>query len=168
MANTRFPLILNGIKFQVNPQNLSIEKPLVYQELATQSGIQYQIWYDRPEVLTIQGISAGETAFRELLFLKENFETTSLSRISELFYKTQVYKGFITNLVVGHSLNEHLRFPYQLNFQLFHGERFNIQDLSLEAPQGIIGQVSGVLEETVNAPIARSSNALGKLFGKVI
>ena len=168
MANTRFPLILNGIKFQVNPLNLSIDKPLVYQQLPTQAGIQYQVWYDSPEVLGIQGISAGETAFRELLFLKQNFENTNLSSPSELFYKTQTYKGFITNLTVGHSIDTHLRFPYQINFQLLHGEKFNIQDFSLEAPRGIIGAASSFIEENINAPIARAENALGKLFGKVI
>jgi len=167
MANTRFPLILNNIRFQVNPRNISVNKPLLYQELATQHGVRYQIWYDRPETLTIQGMSAGDTAFRELLFLKQNFERTTSNKISELFYKTKVYRGFITQLTVGHSVDEHLRFPYQIEFQLLQGEQFNIHDFSLEA-SGLLSRPLNFLEENINAPIARSEKALGTLFGRVI
>jgi len=35
-------------------------------------------------------------------------------------------------------------------------------------PSGIIGEATNLLEETINAPIARADAALGQLFGKII
>ena len=44
---------------------------------------------------------------------------------------------------------------------------FNIQDFSLESSGGIISGVTGLLEEVINAPIARADNALNQTFGKI-
>ena len=151
----------------MNPTNISVSKPLVRGELPTQGGIRYQFWYDSPEVVTIAGISAGETAYQELQSLKRNFEVTSSQRLSELFYKTKIYRGFINSIVVGHSVDAHLRFPYQIDFQLVHGEQFNIHDLALQ-PGGLLETATDFLEENINAPIARTSRALRKVFGKVV
>lgn len=166
MANTKFPFIINGIKFQVNPTSLSIKKPITKGTLPTVGGVRFQIWYNSPEVLTIQGLAAGQTAFNELYFLKNNFEKTKSKSYSELFYKTKIYKGFIDSVDIGHSVDVHQRFPYTIVFQFLHGEQFNIQDLSLE-PSGLLGEVSGFLEENINAPIARTEKALGQVFGKI-
>ena len=167
MDNTKFPLILNGVKFQVNPINLNISKPILKAPLNTQGGTRFQIWYNLPEVLKINGIAGGDTAFKELSFLKQNFERTRTTALSELYYKTRIYRGFIDSLEVGHSLQSHQRFPYGIVFQLIQGEQFNIQDFSLESSGGIISGVTGLLEEVINAPIARADNALNQTFGKI-
>ena len=167
MANTKFPLTLNGVRFQVNPMNLSIEKPIVKGDLATQGGIRYQIWYDHPEQLTIEGMSAGETAYSELLFLKQQYERTNTLRHSELFYKSTVYRGFIETMTIGHGVDAHLRFPYSITFQLLAGEQFKVEDFALE-PRGLLGEFQGILEETINVPIAGAERALGQAFGRVI
>jgi hypothetical protein len=167
MANTKFPLILNGVKFLVNPRSIRVSSPLVYGNLPTQAGIRYQIWYGQPEVITITGWSAGESAYSELLSLKNNFEYTTTNTLSSLYYKSTVYKGFMTNLSVGSTLDAFLRFPYEITFQLVAGETFNIHDLSLE-PSGIIGEAQDFLEENINAPIARAANAFNKTLGKII
>lgn len=164
---TKFPLILNGVRFQVNPTNLTIKSAITLGELPTQNGIRYQIWFSTPQVLTINGTSAGDTAYRELLFLKENFEQTSSTAMSELFYKTKKYKGFIKNLDVGHSLDAHLRFPYTITFQLLQGERFNIQDFSLSTV-GAISNALAPLTNVINEPISRFENSLNNVFGKLI
>jgi len=167
MSNTKFPLIINGVKFLVNPRSIRVTSPLVYGNLQTQGGIIYQIWYSQPEMIVITGWSAGESAYSELLSLKSNFEYTTTNNLSELYYKLTAYKGFITNLTVGHSLDNFLRFPYEINFQLLAGQSFNIHDLSLQ-PSGIVGEAQDFLEENINAPIARASNALNKTLGKFI
>ena len=161
----RFPLILNNVRFQVNPRNLRIRKPLIFGDLATQEGIQYQIWYNAPEMLTITGISAGESAYQELLFLKNSFESST--KISELFYKTKIYRGFMKSLEVGHTLDEHLRFPYTIEFQMLHGESFNIHDFALN-PTGALSRASNFIQEKIGAPISNASRALNKALGKII
>lgn len=167
MANLKFPLILNGVKFKVNPTSLSISKPLVKSELPTKTGVRYQIWFDHPETLTISGISAGESAYRELLSLKRNFERTNSTNLSQLFYKTKNYRGFIDTITVTHAVGEHQRFPYTIVFQLLQGEQFNIQDFALD-PRGIIGEGLGLIEQNINEPIARAERALGQVLGKII
>lgn len=166
MSNSRYPLILNGVKFQVNPRNLSIVKPIVKGTLNTQSGTHFQIWYNAPEILTINGISAGDTAYAELSFLKQNFERTSSSVLSELFYKSQVYRGFIDSVTVGHGVDNHERWPYQITFQLIYGEKFKIQDFSLN-PTGAISQATGFLENIINAPISRATSSLNQTYGRL-
>ena len=166
MANTRYPLILNGVKFQVNPINLSITKPIVKGRLATQSGTRFQIWYNEAEVLTINGISAGDTAYAELSFLKQNFERTSSNALSQLFYKSQLYRGFIDSITVGHGTSAHERWPYTVVFQLIYGEEFKIQDFSMN-PTGAISQATGFLENVINAPISRATSALNQTYGRL-
>jgi hypothetical protein len=164
---TKFPLILNNIKFQVNPKNIRVTKPLVVADVATQAGIKYQIWYNQPELIVITGISAGDSAYKELMFLKQNFEVTSSSRLSQLFYKTTIYTGFIRKLEVGHNLDEHLRFPYTIDFQLVQGQKFNIEDFALQ-PEGALSRATSFLEDNINAPISRFENSLDSVFKKLI
>lgn len=166
MANTKYPLILNGIKFQVNPTALSVTKPILKGKMDTMSGTRFQIWYNQAEVLKIKGIAAGETAYRELLFLKQQYERTSTSAVSELYYKTKIYRGFIDSVGVGHSTQQHQRFPYDIEFQLLYGEKFNIHDFALQ-PSGILGAAASLLEENINAPIARADKVLGQAFGNL-
>ena len=168
MANTRFPLKINGVNFQVNPTSLSIKKPIVKGSLNTQDGVRFQIWYNQPEVLTISGLSTGQSAYAELQFLKQNYEVTATTTISTLFYKTNVYHGFIDSVEVGHSVDRHQRWPYQIVFQLIQGEQFNIQDFALQPSTGLLGQVAGLLEQNINAPIARATGSLGAAIHKII
>lgn len=170
MANTKFPLKLNGVNFQVNPTNLSVKKPIVKGSLSTQSGVRFQIWYNQPEILTISGLSTGQSAYAELQFLKQNYEITNTTNISTLFYKTKNYRGFIDSIEVGHSIDRHQRWPYTIQFQLIQGEQFNIMDFALQpsTSTGPFGQVTGALEQNINAPIARATTALGAVMGKII
>jgi hypothetical protein len=168
MANTKFPLKLNGINFQVNPTNLSVSKPIVKGSLSTQSGVRFQIWYNQPEVLTISGLSTGQSAYAELQFLKQNYEITNTQNISTLFYKTKNYRGFIDSIEVGHSIDRHQRWPYTIQFQLIQGEQFNIQDFALQPSTSALGQLTNLLEQNINAPIARANQALGSVLGKII
>lgn len=166
MSNARFPLIINGVKFQVNPTNISVTKPVLKGELNTQGGKRFQIWYNLPEVLKINGIAGGDTAYRELSFLKQNFERTVSTAISYLFYKTKIYRGFVDSVTVGHTIQTHERWPYEVIFQLIQGEQFNVQDFTLQ-PSGLVGEATGILEEVINAPIARADVALGQTYGKL-
>jgi len=114
----------------VNPTGLNIQKGVIFAPLNTQGGVKYQVWYDAPEILTITGESAMSTAYNELLFLKNNFERTN--KVSELFYKTRLYKGFITNMQIDHNILGHPnRFSYTVTFQLLFGEKFAIEDFAL-------------------------------------
>ncbi len=148
MAKT-FPLQINNLRFSVNPTSLSISKPVTYQDLPTQSGVIYQVWYDSPEVLTIAGESAGKTAFQELGFLKRNFERTD--KVSELFYKTRLYRGFITQMNVEHAIGHINRFTYNITFQLLQGEQFAFEDFSLTRLDiGFVGEGLRKLESKIN------------------
>jgi len=167
MANTKFPLKLNGVSFLVNPTNISVKKPIVKGSLNTQGGVRFQVWYNEPEILIINGISTGQSAYAELQFLKQNYEVTKTTNLSTLFYKTKNYRGFIDSIEVGHSIDRHQRWPYTIQFQLLQGEQFNIQDFALQ-PSGLVGQVTNLLEQNINAPIARATGALGSALGKII
>jgi len=168
MANTKYPLKINGVNFQVNPTNLSITKPIVKGSVSTQAGVRFQIWYNQPEILTINGLSTGTTAQAELMFLKRNYEVTNTTNISTLFYKTKNYRGFIDSIEVGHSIDRHQRWPYTIVFQFLQGEQFNIQDFSLAPSSGVLGTALNTLTQTVNAPIARANVALGSVLGKFV
>ena len=163
---TRFPLQLNNIRFSVNPTNLTIAKGVNYGTLPTQGGVKYHIWYDTPEMLTISGVSAGKTAFAELLNLKRHFERTD--KVSELFYKTSIYKGFITNLTVEHSTSHINEFVYTLQFQLLFGERFNIEDFSLTGQEaGIVSNTIHNLATFLNEPIRGFENTIERLVNRI-
>jgi hypothetical protein len=156
----KYPLILNGVRFYVNPTSLKIKNSLAISSLATHSGVKYVVWYDSPAQLTISGFSAEDTAYKELLFLKENFENTD--KISTLFYKTTVYTGIITSLNVDYSYDNPNKFPYSIEFQLLFGQKFKIEDFALQAT-GIIGGLMGDLttalstvDSNVNIAIADS------------
>lgn len=164
---TRFPLILNGVRFRVNPTSLQIQKTVSYGTLATQSGVKYQIWYNNPEVLTISGTAAGVTAFQELLLLKQNYDvTTSPGKTSRLFYKTRLYTGFITALDVTHAVTAHNRFQYNIVFQLLQGQQFKPEDFALQ-PTGILGDAASTFSQVINEPIAGVERSIDKLFGKL-
>ena len=140
---TRYVIQINNLRFYVNPTGLNIQKGVVVAPLNTQGGVKYQVWYDAPEVLTITGACAGNTAYNELLFLKNNFENTN--KVSQLFYKTRLYSGFIQNLQVDHNILDHPnKFTYSITFQLLFGEKFAIEDFSLSR------QSTGFLETQVN------------------
>lgn len=140
---TRYVIQINNLRFYVNPTGLNIQKGVVVAPLNTQGGVKYQVWYDAPEILTITGDSAGSTAYNELLFLKNNFERTN--KVSELFYKTRLYKGFIQNMQIDHNIMGHPnRFSYTITFQLLFGEKFAIEDFALSRSN------SGFLENQIN------------------
>lgn len=164
---TKTPLILNGVKFQVNPQSLSIESKVVSTSLPTQGGIRFQTWYDSPQVLTISGISAGETAYMELQSLKANFEYTNTRGLSKLFYKNSTYIGFIQGITVSNSVDQHLRFPYQIAFQLIQGQKFNFHDFAFN-PTGLISSSLNQVSSIINVPIANAANNLNSVAAKII
>lgn len=165
---TKFPVILNGVKFQVNPRSLDSSKSVKYGSLDTQSGVVFQFWYNNPEVLNISGLSAGVTAYQELLFLRQNYDVTvNPGKISQLFYKSKTYRGFLGNLKVTHSTSRHTLFDYSMTFQLLQGEEFKIEDFALQS-SGLLGKVSTILSQIVNAPIAGFENQIGKITGRLI
>jgi hypothetical protein len=164
MANI-YPLTLNSLKFFVNPRQMKITKNVSFGTLPTQGGVQYQIWYNAPEMLVLTGSSAGQTAYQELLFLKQNFEKTN--KTSTLFYKTRVYQGFITVLDVEASTTHLNEFTYTLNFQLLFGEEFAIEDFSISTTNnglvlGAIGRLATILNIPLNKASANITNLLQK------
>ena len=164
MANI-YPLTLNSLKFFVNPRQMKITKSVSFGTLPTQGGVQYQIWYNAPEMLVLTGASAGQTAYQELLFLKQQFEKTN--KTSTLFYKTRVYQGFITLLDVEASTTHLNEFTYTLNFQLLFGEEFAIEDFSLSTTnngliEGAIGRLATILNIPLNKASANITNLLSK------
>jgi hypothetical protein len=167
---TIYPVILNGVRFQVNPRSLDISKGIKYGSLETQNGVVYQFWYNNPEVLKISGISAGTSAFQELIFLRNNYDVTlNPGKISQLFYKSKTYNGFLANLQVTHNISQgtHLLFQYNLTFQLLQGEEFKFEDFALQ-PTGVLGQATTIFSQTINQPIAGLENRINNIVGKVI
>lgn len=163
-----FPVILNGIRFQVNPKSLDVNKTLKVGSLDTQGGVVFQFWYNSPETLNISGMSAGTTAFQELLFLRQNFDVTiNPGTVSQLFYKSKTYRGFLSNLKVAHSTSRHLLFEYSMTFQLLQGEQFKIEDFAL-TPTGAIGKLTTIFSQTVNTPIAGFEDKINSIMGKAI
>lgn len=167
---TTFPVIINGVRFQVNPKSLEVQKSVKYQALDTQNGVVYQFWYNNPEILTISGISAGTSAFQELIFLKNNYDTTlNPGKLSQLFYKSNTYNGFIDSMKVSHVISQgtHLMFQYNMTFRFLQGEQFKIEDFALQ-PTGLLGKLTTIFSQTVNQPIAGLENQINRIFGKVI
>lgn len=165
---TVFPLIINGVRFQVNPTMLASNKSIKYATLETQSGVVYQFWYNNPETLEITGMSAGSSAYQELIFLRNNFDVTlNPGTISQLFYKSKTYNGFLTNLKITHNIKRHLLFEYSMTFQLLQNEEFKIEDFALQ-PTGLLGKLTTIFSQTVNAPIAGFENQINKILGRVI
>ena len=162
---TIYPLRINNINFQVNPRNMKITKAVNYGTLPTQGGVQYQIWYNAPEMLILTGASAGQTAFQELLFLKQQFESNN--KLSTIFYKTQVYQGFITLLDVEASTQHLGEFTYTINFQLLFGQQFAIEDFSISTTNnGVIEAAIGRLETVLNIPLNKASQSISNLLQK--
>lgn len=165
---TKFPLQLNSLRFYVNPTGLNIQKGLNYSTLPTQGGVKYQVWYETPEILTITGDCAGETAYKELVFLRQQYELTN--KISELFYKTQLYKGFITGIQIDANVQHLNRFSYSITFQLLQGERFAVEDFSLTGKEeGIVSKNLKKVEDYINKRLG-TTNAQAKidnLFNKL-
>src|SRR5579864_8253338 len=160
-----YPVRINNLNFFVNPRNMKIAKNVSYGTLPTQGGVQYQIWYNTPETLVITGASAGQTAYQELLFLKQNFESND--KLSTLFYKTQVYQGFITLLDVEASTTHLNEFTYTLNFQLLFGQQFAIEDFSVSTTNnGVIESAIGRLETILNIPLNKASANITNLLNK--
>jgi hypothetical protein len=164
MANI-YPIQLNNLKFYVNPRNMKITKNISYGTLPTQSGVQYQIWYNSPEMLVLTGASAGQTAYQELLFLKQQFEKTN--KTSSLFYKTRSYQGFITLLDVEASTSHLNEFTYTLNFQLLFGQEFAIEDFSLSTTNnGLVLGAIAHLQNQLNIPLNKANATITNLLNK--
>ena len=149
---TKYPLILNDIMFYVNPMSLKLSKSTAISSLPMQSGVKFYSWYDNPETLSISGICAEDSAYKELLFLKENFENTN--KLSTLFYKTTVYQGIIVSLDVNFDHDNPNRFPYSISFQLLYGQKFRVEDFSLQSDP-VSSALSG-LADKVNVIVSDS------------
>lgn len=159
----KYSLILNNVKFLINPTSLSITKGVLMSNLNLQSGTKYYIWYDSPEVLTISGQAAGQTAYRELLFLKNNFERSD--KTSTLFYKTGLYYGIIVGLNTTFEAENPNRFTYSITFQLLFGQKFKIEDFALN-PSGIMGQIAGIgqgIEDTINVYLNKAEEIVNNI-----
>jgi len=160
-----FPLRLNNLNFFVNPRNMKITKNVSFGTLPTQGGVQYQIWYNSPEMLVLTGASAGQTAYQELLFLKQQFEKTD--KTSTLFYKTRVYQGFITLLDVESSTSHLNEFTYTINFQLLFGQEFAVEDFSISTTNnGLVEGAIGRLQTILNIPLNKASASITNLLQK--
>ena len=162
---TKYPLILNGVRFLVNPTSLSIKAGVVVGNLNTEDGVKFQYWYDEPEVLTIKGVAGGTTSYRELLNLKQNFERTD--KVSELFYKTRVYYGLIMNLNVSKDAMDPSKFPYELEFKLLFGEKFHPEDFALSA-SGYLSEVGSEFADFVDAKLSKLEENIDKLLKRII
>ena len=125
-----YPIILNGVSFYINPNSLDFNQELLYGTLNTENGVTVQTWYNQPGILTVNGVSIGSTAYRELSFLKSEFEQAG--KLSEFFYKTHLYYGFIRSLKVGASVEKLFRYPYTLVFQFLKDQDFQVADFSLQ------------------------------------
>ena len=160
-----YPLTLNGLKFFVNPRNMKITKQISYGTLPTQGGVQYQIWYNAPEMLVLSGACAGQTAYQELLFLKQQYEKND--KTSTLFYKTRVYQGFITLLDIESSTSHLNEFTYTINFQLLFGQEFAVEDFSISTTNnGLIEGAIGRLQTILNIPLNKASASITNLLQK--
>lgn len=162
---TIYPLRINNLNFYVNPRNMKITKAVSFGTLPTQGGVQYQIWYNSPEMLVLTGASAGSTAYQELLFLKQQFESNN--KLSTLFYKNQIYQGFITLLDVEASTSHLNEFTYAINFQLLFGQQFAIENFSISTTNnGVIEGAIGRLENILNIPLNKASSSISNLLQK--
>src|SRR6185437_321504 len=162
---TIYPLRINNLNFSVNPRNMKITKAVSFGTLPTQGGVQYQIWYNAPEMLVLTGASAGQTAYQELLFLKQQFENNN--KLSTLFYKTQVYQGFLTLLDVEASTTHLGEYTYTVNFQLLFGQQFAIEDFYISTTNnGVIEGAIGRLETILNIPLNKASANVSNLLQK--
>lgn len=160
-----YPLTLNNLRFFVNPRNMKITKNVSFAPLPTQSGVQYQVWYNAPEMLVLSGASAGQTAYQELLFLKQQYEKNNKS--STLFYKTRLYQGFITLLDVEASTGHLNEFTYTLNFQLLTGQEFAIEDFSISTTNnGLVLGAIGRLQTILNIPLNQANAKITSLLQK--
>ena len=163
---SKFPIQINNLRFLVNPTGLNVSKTVNFGTLPTQNGVKYQVWYDAPEILTITGASAGRTAYRELVTMKRNFQRAD--KVSELFYKTRLYKGFITNLTVDHNTAHINYFTYTITFQLLFGEQFAIEDFSITRDEtGIVAEQLERLEKNINQPLNQLESSIEKLLSKL-
>lgn len=162
---TIYPLKLNDLNFYVNPRNMRISKAVSFAPLPTQSGVQYQVWYNAPEMLTLSGACAGQTAYQELLFLKQNFEKND--KLSTLFYKTRLYQGFLTLLDVEASTSHLNEFTYTINFQLLTGQEFAVEDFSISTTNnGLVLGAIGRLQTILNIPLNQANAKINSLLQK--
>lgn len=160
-----YPLQFNGLKFFVNPRNMKITKQVAFGTLPTQGGTQYQIWYNSPEVLVLSGACAGQTAYQELLFLKQQYEKND--KLTTLFYKTQLYQGFITLLDVENSTTHLNEYTYTINFQLLFGQQFAVEDFSISTTNnGVVESAIGNLQNILNIPLNQASAKIQNLLQK--
>jgi hypothetical protein len=161
---TKFPIQINNLRFYVNPTGLNVTKGVSFAPLNTQNGVVFQVWYDVPEVLTITGQSAGNDAYKELAMIKRDFEKTN--KLSELFYKTRLYKGFITSVNFDHNTSHPERFNYTITFQLLQGEQFAIEDFTIKE-RSLGTRVEKFIQENLNKPIAKFENNMDRFFKKL-
>jgi len=128
MANF-FPIIIEGVRFLVNPTSFRLNTQALTSEVNTMSGPVLQIWYPRFSTLYITGYAGGTKAYRELTYLRDFFFAEN--RVANVFYKTKLYKGTFTLLDLSTETSEHIRFKYQLNMILLDSKYFKYQDFAL-------------------------------------
>jgi hypothetical protein len=98
--------------------------------------------------------------------LKRNFEQTN--KLSEIFYKTRLYRGFITNLTIEHSTTHINQFNYTIQFQLLFGEKFGVEDFSLTGKEtGIISSQIQAAANFVNQKLSVVETNISKLLSKI-
>jgi len=124
-----FPVIIEGVRFLVNPTSIRLNTTAVTQEVNTVSGPVLQVWYPKFTIMYITGYAGGTRAYRELTYLRDFFFAEN--RIIKVFYKTKLYRGSFTYFDLSTETAENLRFKYQLNMLLLDNADFKYQDFAL-------------------------------------
>ena len=163
---TKLPVVINNVRFWINPTNISSKKALNIANLDTMRGRQFQVWWPAPEVVTIQGEAFGSDAYSQLLYLKKHYEgTDGQPTISTLKYKTTKYKGYIVSLDVSADVKNLDVWTYSLNLQLLHGQKFNIEDFSLKPTGPTIGALENLekVGEVLDLTLDSITDAIGRI-----
>ena len=141
----KLPVVINDVRFWINPTNMVVRKALNIAQLDTMRGRQFQVWWPSPEVVSISGEAFGKDAYKQLLYLKRHYEGTGGNpSLSTLTYKTYKYDGYIVNLDVTADAKNMNVWIYSLNFQLLHGNKFRVEDFSLTESNPVLHPLTQV------------------------
>ena len=157
---TKYPLIINNLKFLINPTSLKIGERLKKAQLDTQGGTMYHFWYEEPTTLDISGKVYGDKAYRQLLMFKQQYHKTN--KVSRLYYKTNSYEGFINSMDIDYAIEDLGYYKYQINFQLLNNQTFNIEDFVLVPSSS---GIAGILNKGVEF-LDSGSKAINKYIEK--
>lgn len=159
-----YPLIIEGVRFFVNPTQLKFNTQTVQNEVNTLGGPAIQYWYPKLTTLQLVGYAGGTRAYRELLNLRTNF--FEKGKKVRIFYKTSLYNAVLTLLEVSHVTEEHMRFRYQINAVFL--EPFKMEDFAINETGknpftiGFLRGITKTLNETASKFDERTNKFLQK------